>query len=188
MASSNYYAGGHSNTYDNGYGHAPDTTYHETTSQPLDAPPHIEPAPYSSSPYLDDSHQPSLPGSGQQRSHANPFKTPFDDDSYSSTYNHSNPSLNQPYQSYSNAHDPFSDGSAIPLQSQSPKYPGRESPIAGMADAEQQFPPSGPKERIPSRQSGWFKKKITWAVYLLSTVQIAVFLGELIKNGMCSVA
>jgi hypothetical protein len=190
MASNNYYSSGYSsnygNSYGNDYGHAQDTSYHGTTAnQPLDALPHLEPAPsYSSSPYLDDTHQTSFP-SGQQRSHSNPFNTPFDDDSYSSSYNHSNPSLNQPYQSYSNAHDPFSDGSAIPLQSQSKKDAGEVSPITGMANAEQQFPPDRSKERISSRQSGWFKKKITWAVFVLSTIQFAVFLAELIKNGMC---
>jgi membrane associated rhomboid family serine protease len=183
MASNNYYSGGHGNSYGDAdrYGHAPDTTHlGSSTSKPLDTPSYHEPSPYSSTTYLDDTHQSS--GSGQQRSHANPFNTPFDDDSYSSTYNHSNPSLHQPYQSYANAHDPFSDSSAIPLEPQSQKYPGQESPMTGMADAEQQFPPDQPKERIPSRQGGWFKKKITWAVYLLSTVQFAVFLGELIKN------
>jgi membrane associated rhomboid family serine protease len=180
MASNNYYSGGQNNPYgDDHYGHAPDTTYHGATSKPDTA--HNEPSPYSSTTHLDDTHQNSH-GSGQQRSHANPFNTPFDDDNYSSTYAHSNPSLHQPYQSYANAHDPFSDSNAIPLEPQSQKFMGRETPMVGMADAEQQFPPNAPKERIPSRRGGWFKGKITWAVYILSTVQIAIFIGELIKN------
>lgn len=50
-------------------------------------------------------------------------------------------------------------------------------------------PPHLMEEARPKRRSGFGamklpKKKIAWVVYFLTTVQVAVFIGEIIKNGM----
>ena len=34
------------------------------------------------------------------------------------------------------------------------------------------------------KKKGFFKGKVTWVVYILTTVQVGVFIGELINNGM----
>ena len=34
------------------------------------------------------------------------------------------------------------------------------------------------------KKKGWFSGRVTWVVYILTTVQIGVFVGELIKNGI----
>lgn len=34
------------------------------------------------------------------------------------------------------------------------------------------------------KKEGWFSGRITWVVYFLTLVQIGVFVGEIIKNGM----
>ena len=41
-----------------------------------------------------------------------------------------------------------------------------------------------PKRRKSKKKKGWFSGRVTWVVYLLTAVQVGVFVGELIKNGM----
>jgi hypothetical protein len=90
------------------------------------------------------------------------------------------------------SHDPFRDSKAIPLQSQtSLKNHGyvSTSPTSAMGEAEQQYPPRrGDKQRQSSRkkqkEQGWFRGRITWAVYFLTTVQFVVFIVEIVRNGM----
>lgn len=54
------------------------------------------------------------------------------------------------------------------------------------------IPPPHMTEGRSNRKSGLGflnapKSKITWVVYILTTVQVAVFIGEIIKNGMSRV-
>ncbi|KAL1639887.1 hypothetical protein SLS58_007474 [Diplodia intermedia] len=83
--------------------------------------------------------------------------------------------------------DPFADGSAIPLHAQQPKMDASPSRYNG--DPEGQAPlvggPDGmrrERSRRHKKKSGWFSGKITWVVFTLTVVQIAVFIGEIIKN------
>ena len=57
-----------------------------------------------------------------------------------------------------------------------------------------QYPPSPESQRLPpldnssrdrSRGKGFFKKKIAWVVWLNTVVQVAVFIVEIVRNGMC---
>jgi membrane associated rhomboid family serine protease len=41
-----------------------------------------------------------------------------------------------------------------------------------------------PKRRKSKKKKGWFSGRVTWVVYLLTAVQVGVFVGELIKNGI----
>jgi membrane associated rhomboid family serine protease len=46
------------------------------------------------------------------------------------------------------------------------------------------YPAPEKKRRRQKKKEGWFSGRITWVVYTLTIVQIGVFVGELIKNGI----
>ncbi|KAK5122069.1 hypothetical protein LTR85_004315 [Meristemomyces frigidus] len=116
-----------------------------------------------------------------------PTSSPFDDRTY--PYSHQAPS-----QSYLGAGgrihddaDPFEDDNAIPMNGRKPKHdsattispilPGQmEDPFVRDADPR--------KQRRRRSKDGWFKGKITWVVYVLTVVQLVVFIAELVKNGI----
>lgn len=84
--------------------------------------------------------------------------------------------------------DPFGDNQAIPLHAQQPKLDASPSRYNG--DPEGQAPlvggPGGMRRERSRRQQkkgGWFSGRITWVVFTLTVVQIAVFIGEIIRNG-----
>jgi hypothetical protein len=79
--------------------------------------------------------------------------------------------------------DPFGDHSAIPLQNQGKMGEGAASAAVYGADPERRY--TGEKRR--KKKKGWFSGRITWVVYTLTAVQIGVFVGEIIKNGMSSI-
>jgi hypothetical protein len=96
-------------------------------------------------------------------------------------YGHSNGSGHG--SGYGGSTDPFADQNAIPLQPNKTKHDAFAS-ANSLNDPEQPFPRyDQQKDRAPSRQKGWFKGKITYAVYLLTLVQLAVFIAEIVKNG-----
>lgn len=118
-----------------------------------------------------------------------PSPSPFEDDAYYNTQ-HSSGALGG-YPSHSTSHggqqDPFTDQNAIPLHTQ-PKMDGSGrsklddgSPTRYNADPEALPRPS--RKRSKKKKKGRFSGRITWVVYVLTTVQIGVFVGELIKNG-----
>ncbi|KAF2470106.1 rhomboid family membrane protein-like protein [Lindgomyces ingoldianus] len=82
-----------------------------------------------------------------------------------------------------NTTDPFADQNAIPLQSQG-KMDG--SPTRYNADPEGIMYPQDYRghEKSRKKKKGWFSGRVTWVVYILTTVQIAVFVGEIIKNAV----
>ena len=59
-----------------------------------------------------------------------------------------------------------------------------------------EYPPSPESQRdpgiglvphpTPMTKKGWLKGKIPWVVYIVSTVQIAVFIAEIVKNCTCT--
>jgi hypothetical protein len=74
-----------------------------------------------------------------------------------------------------------------------PLKPSKQTPLRTDWRAENpECPPSPESQRDPSfglvpqptpmRKKGWLSGKIPWVVYIVSTVQIAVFIGEIIKN------
>jgi membrane associated rhomboid family serine protease len=72
----------------------------------------------------------------------------------------------------------------IPLKSSNPR-PYSEDHLVGQNT---QYPPS-PESQHPSKSSrrrkkkqGWFSGKITWVVFVVTLVQIGVFIGEIIRN------
>ncbi|KAH3951639.1 RHOMBOID-like protein [Parastagonospora nodorum] len=119
-----------------------------------------------------------------------PSPSPFEDDRYYNTQHSSGALGGYPSHgtSYGGQQDPFTDQNAIPLHTQ-PKMDGSGrnklddgSPTRYNADPEALPRPS--RKRSKKKKKGWFSGRVTWVVYILTTVQIGVFVGELIKNGM----
>ncbi|KAJ4376271.1 hypothetical protein N0V83_001554 [Neocucurbitaria cava] len=143
-------------------------------------------SPISSSPF-DDNAYPPYPNNTHSSGALGGYPI---DTSYSNTTSYNPPSqynstshLNQPtrYDSPSSQQhpDPFADQNAIPLQNQSKMGDG--SPTRYNADPELY---GAGVEKRKKKKKGWFSGRVTWVVYILTTVQIGVFVGELIKNGI----
>lgn len=117
-----------------------------------------------------------------------PYQSPFND-SVHRLYSHETPAP-----SYSGASgrinddsDPFDDGHAIPLNGRKPKHESTQT-ISPILPHEQDDPfvrDADPRKQKRRRSSGegWFKGKITWVVFILSFVQLVVFIAEIIRNG-----
>ncbi|KAJ4305811.1 hypothetical protein N0V90_001343 [Kalmusia sp. IMI 367209] len=73
--------------------------------------------------------------------------------------------------------DPFADQNAIPLQQQGKM--GSSHAAAGVYGMD---PEARPREK--RKKKGWFSGRVTWVVYFLTAVQVGVFIGEIIKNGV----
>lgn len=115
-----------------------------------------------------------------------PTHSPYNDNAY--------PYSNPQYASSSTVklgphdhNDPFRDENSIPLSPRRAKHESaatldpilpHEQEDAFVRDAD----PRKSKRRRKSKQ-GWFRGKITWVVFVLSVVQIGVFIGEIVKNG-----
>ncbi|EGP90613.1 unnamed protein product [Zymoseptoria tritici ST99CH_1A5] len=113
--------------------------------------------------------------------------SPFDDRAH--PYHHELPS-----HSYSGASgrihdhaDPFEDHNAIPLNGRKAKDNSTNivSPIEP-ADQDDPFVRDADPRRKKRRKSkdGWFRGKITWVVYVLSAVQLIVFIAEIARNAV----
>ncbi|EMD60478.1 hypothetical protein COCSADRAFT_40121 [Bipolaris sorokiniana ND90Pr] len=161
---------------------------------------------YGQPPDRNDAPLPALPGNHTQTP-VSPVGSPFDDRPHpvhthssgamsgmpiDTTY--SNTSYQPPTQYSSTAHindpharqpDPFADQNAIPLQNQNRRNDG--SPVRYDNDPEFYGMGVEPRRRKSSRKKkkkGLFNGGVTWVVYILTAVQVGVFIGELIKNGM----
>lgn len=86
-----------------------------------------------------------------------------------------------------NEGDPYSEN--IPLKSHTPyAYPvDANEPPAHWMQQPTHYPPSPeviePDTRSRKKKKGFFQKKLAWVTYTLTTVQIVVFIVELVKNG-----
>jgi hypothetical protein len=146
-----------------------------STSKPYNAPPSPVRSPF------DDHAYPAYPTPNSSQyntatNYSSRYEDPMQDSSTLHSYGRGHSS--SPY-----ATDPFADQSAIPLQTNKMK----DDPYASansLNDPEQQYGRyDQQKERAPGRQKGWFKGKITYAVYVLTLVQVVVFIVEIVKNG-----
>lgn len=144
-----------------------------------------------------DDPLPPVPGNHSTPS-ISPVTSPFDDRQYqyppgqqsnpgfNDTSYHGASDMNAPhrYDSPSHSTDPFADRNAIPLQSHQGKMDG--SPVRYVADPEgRQYDHGGDFGVHPKKKKkGWLSGRVTWIVYLMTTIQVGVFVGELIKNGI----
>jgi membrane associated rhomboid family serine protease len=188
------------------------TDYYASSHPPTGQPAHdtTTPTPTNTAPSPYDNPLPALPGQHQQHHQpppaaypaVSPVASPFDDQAYppyqSNSNTHSSGALGgYPDSSYHGANtqygghnsnygtpppgqpDPFTDQNAIPMQTH-PKMDG--SPPRYHTDPEGMYPQ--PEKRRRKKKKGWFSGRVTWVVYTLTLVQIGVFVGELIKNGI----
>lgn len=79
-------------------------------------------------------------------------------------------------------HDPFADQNAIPLQQQ-----GKMGTHPAATGVYQMDPEGRPREKRRKKKKGWLSGRVTWVVYILTTIQLGVFIGEIIKNGMYNI-
>jgi hypothetical protein len=131
---------------------------------------------HTTNPYHDDP-------SRQERGAVSPVTSPFDDDhTHPFARQHSDTSYLNP-RSHGDS-DPFDDGNAIPLS-------GRKSAAASTQTIAPMLPPEDPfvrdidprKRREQEKRQGWFHGQITWVVYILTVVQLIVFIVEIVRNG-----
>jgi len=152
--------------------------------------------------HKNDAPLPPTPGSHTQHS-VSPVSSPFDDRPYPGQTqssgalggypidtSYSNTSYQQPTQYDSSAHindpyarqpDPFADQNAIPLQNQ-PKNDA-DQPARFNNDPEYYGMGVQPARKKSKKKKGWLSGRVTWVVYILTAVQVGVFIGELAKNG-----
>lgn len=120
-----------------------------------------------------------------------PSQSPFDDGAYTSRpYMHQTPAQSYPGASgrLHDDPDPFDDGNAIPLNGRKPKHDSTHT-VSPILPHEQDDPfvrdavSRRKRRRRDDTKEGWFKGKITWVVFVLTFVQLVVFIAEIIKNG-----
>lgn len=150
--------------------------------------------PYYNS-YDDDRELPRLPSYSPQpgqpivpQPSSSPFIGPFDDHVYPASQKGSTPSLagNPPYYGQGEA-TPGASNDFIPLQDQ----PGKRTlPVRHEYPSTDHIYDAGPPEDPPKprrRGLGMFKGepgvRTAWVVWLFTTIQIAVFIAELVKSG-----
>jgi len=128
----------------------------------------VSASPFDDRPYLPDSSSGALGGHP---------------DHYANTeYISPAQSNSDPHMSNGRHPDPFTDQNAIPLQHQTKA--GAHHPTQYDEDPEIYGLGVEPaRKHRKKRKEGWLSGRVTWVVYILTTVQIAVFVGELIKNG-----
>lgn len=138
----------------------------------------------------------SHPHGGRSQTGPSPFDTVFDDNAY--PMNSQNPTPSASHGDVSQHPSPYSETSylgagaarpyadSIPLQDRS-KDPEMNDHIH---DAHENSKKSkSRKVRVGELgMLGANKKRIPWVVYVFTVVQIAVFIGELVRNGMVSLA
>lgn len=167
-------------------GHA--TKPHDRTDAPLPALPgkqsqHVV-SPVSSP--FDDTAYPPYPAHANNGTHSSGALSGYPDTAYHGQQQYGHNTFASPYDTppAHGQHDPFADQNAIPLQNKMSGMSGEPLRPGYNADPENVYPPREKRRRKPKKKEGWFSGRITWVVYILTVVQIGVFVGELIKNGM----
>ncbi|POR37030.1 Rhomboid-like protein, partial [Tolypocladium paradoxum] len=202
MASNDYYDGGNQRprAADNTPSPAP---YHNAQ---FAASPRSTPAPsyHSAYPAPNPSHTLGPYGAPQgqpPRTGASPFDTVFDDHAYpvnsrpyaaGSTGNISQPGLYQDTGYYGQGGAPLSSSGPhvaenIPLQDQAAKNTDFNDHIYDAPDAAQAGRQQTNKGKVRLGELGMIgadRKRIPWVVYILTIAQVAVFIGEIVKNGI----
>lgn len=172
-----------------------DTQYQRRADAPL--------PPVPSSP----SFRPSKPT--VNTSNISPVTSPFDDQTYPSYPQASLPNISQQHltdpespqyygrPSTHSHNDPFTDGNAIQMQSQGKQSASKMGGVgvtSSPTQAEMGYDhdpraakrrPSG-RSRGKKKKEGLFTGRVTWAVFVLTGVQLVMFIVEIVRNGMSS--
>src|SRR6266480_3216357 len=127
---------------------------------------------------------PSNPRPHEQLPHdISPVESPFDDTAYPAYPRHDNYNNQAPYDPTAPAarsnysyNDPFADKNAIPLQAQKPGISPMGVELENGGLPPRQF--GSGRGRPPDGRRGWFRRPITWAVFILSIIQLIVLIVE----------
>ena len=186
--------------------------YYHSSSQPQTGYPYPHaPSSYAAAPYHSQSSTPAPPysepahaGRPSHQTPGSPFETPFDDHVYpldprqSSNANMAQQQQQQPSR-YNQDTGYYGQGRLSPDERRTEDIPLQDRPPAKDANGADHVYDMGESGRSSrnSRKSkrgtvrlgelgmiGSKKKRIPWVVYFFSVVQIAVFIGEIIRNGM----
>ncbi|KAF2867631.1 rhomboid family membrane protein-like protein [Massariosphaeria phaeospora] len=165
MAANDYYTTSHPPTGQQHPSAAPGT--HSTQS--------ISPV---SSPFDDNHYQ--YPSNSNSQAHL--VGTTYSNTAYSGAsdtqYNSASNRYDSPSTHQHNT-DPFADQNAIPMTNH-----GKKAGVTRYNTDPEQFPQRHPGHEKMKKKKGWFSGRVTWFVYIMTTVQIVVFIAELIRNGM----
>ena len=185
MSSNDYYYGGQRPPAADSPSPAP---YYNASYGPT--PPPQQPTPASS---YHPGYPPSGPSHGydsrQQHTGPSPFDTVFDDNAYPYNSRNATPAASTGDIAHQNPYDTSykSQGAPRPYHEDIPL----QDRAKDVETSDHIYDASGQPKRQKSRkvrfgELGMFgadRKRIPWVVYLLTTVQIAVFIGEIVKNG-----
>ncbi|KAK1812748.1 hypothetical protein LTR12_012842 [Friedmanniomyces endolithicus] len=118
-----------------------------------------------------------------------PTNAPFDE--YAYPYQRQAPAMSYPGSSgrLHDDPDPYEDEHAVQLSSWKNKHDSTttvspilphqmEDPFVTDTDSRKQ------RKRKSTPRQGWFKGRVTWVVYILTVVELIVFIAELVKNGI----
>ena len=147
--------------------------------------------PYDEAPYYQNngfqSHNPRPQHSGQ--SPASPYEAPFEESSYPlggmNTHGlDSQTTLGQDSRYYGQGGSRTSFRDDIPLR-EHPVVPAKDDPTDHVYDAPPNMMAEGgrPPRRSRNRLFKTPLAKIPWVVYILTLIQISVFIAEIAKNG-----
>jgi len=117
--------------------------------------------------------------------------SPYDDLSHSNSHSRFSVSQPSPYEYAESQSELLPHHGDIPLRDYKSKHDSMAAPmVGGGAGADYDDPfvrDAKPRRPRPVRQAtepGWFRGKITWVCFACTLVQVAVFLAEIIRNGM----
>lgn len=147
--------------------HNPDPDPHRYTRRE-DAP--LPPLPTSTAAGRPYAHVDTYHGNGD----LSPITSPFEDRAFEyPDYPRPIPTNQQP----GYHEDPFADLNAVPMHKMKIDATAVESPMEGDERA------LGDTGRRRKRNKAWYKGKVTWVVYILTFIQVVVFVVEIIRNG-----
>lgn len=119
--------------------------------------------------------------------------SPFDDHTYPYQHPQSSYSSFAGASSRNDGRDPFTDQHAVPMHDYTPnKHTSQSSEVPIVPEPyDDPFVRDAKRSRWGRRRGGrnntkkgWFSGRITWVCYILTLIQLVVFIVEIVKNGM----
>lgn len=76
--------------------------------------------------------------------------------------------------------DPFTDANAIPMHKMKVDTNTVESPVF---EGEERGFDGEERRRRRGKRKAWYKGRVTWVVWILTFIQVVIFIVEIIRNG-----
>ncbi|KAK0342934.1 hypothetical protein LTR91_010133 [Friedmanniomyces endolithicus] len=141
--------------------------------------------PYHKTPY----HDPLYDGRNEAPLPPLPSNAPLDE--YAYPYQNQAPAMSYPGSSgrLHDDPDPYEDEHAVQMSSRKNKHDSTAT-VTPILPHQMEDPfvidtdPRKQRRRKSTPRQGWFKGRVTWVVYILTVVELIVFIAELVKNGI----